>query len=187
MLTILGNLPVRFGGLLPSGKPPAGAPAQLQLARFELSNLVRSCPWRFGYYAADERASPSSVRRVQSEVRANAIRASASERSKCLSVFGRLSNKGSDGVAYIEGTRTKVIEVALDQIAYDWDAAEIHRQYPYLSLPQIHAALGFYYENRSECDRLIDQQVAEVDQWREQSQNASLSLKLRARRQKPGC
>lgn len=43
--------------------------------------------------------------------------------------------QGSDGVAYIEGTRTKVIEVALDQIAYDWDAAEIHRQYPYLSLP----------------------------------------------------
>lgn len=95
--------------------------------------------------------------------------------------------KGSDGVAYIEGTRTKVIEVVLDQIAYDWDAAEIHRQYPYLSLPQIHAALGFYYEHRSECDRLIDQQLAEVDQWREQSQNASLSLKLRARRQKPGC
>lgn len=74
--------------------------------------------------------------------------------------------QGADGVAYIEGTRTKVIEVALDQIAYDWDAAEIHRQYPYLSLPQIHAALGFYHENRSDCDRLIDQQLAEVDEWR---------------------
>ena len=95
--------------------------------------------------------------------------------------------QGADGVAYIEGTRTKVIEVALDQIAYDWDADEIHRQYSYLSLPQIHAALGFYYENRIECDRLIDQQLAEVDQWREQSQNASLSVKLRARQRKPGC
>ncbi|HET6880387.1 MAG TPA: DUF433 domain-containing protein [Pirellulales bacterium] len=104
--------------------------------------------------------------------------ASASESSKCLSVFGRLSNKAPTA---IEGTRTKVIEVALDQIAYDWDADEIHRQYPYLSLPQIHAALGFYHENRSECDRLIDQQLAEVDQWRGQSQNASLSVKLRAR------
>jgi uncharacterized protein (DUF433 family) len=70
---------------------------------------------------------------------------------------------GADGVAYIEGTRTKVIEVALDQLAYDWDADEIHRQYPYLSLPQIHAALGYYYENRNECDRLIDKQLAEVD------------------------
>jgi uncharacterized protein (DUF433 family) len=88
---------------------------------------------------------------------------------------------GADGVAYIEGTRTKVIEVALDQLAYDWDADEIHRQYPYLSLPQIHAALGYYYENRNECDRLIDKQLAEVDQWREQSQNVSFSAKLRAR------
>ena len=93
----------------------------------------------------------------------------------------------SDGVAYIEGTRTKVIEVALDRLAYDWDADEIHRQYPYLSLPQIHAALGYYYENRSECDRLIDKQLAEVDKWREHSQNVSLSSKLLARRRKICC
>ncbi len=40
----------------------------------------------------------------------------------------RLDEKG---VAWIDKTRTKVIEVALDHIAYGWSAEEIHRQHPH--------------------------------------------------------
>ena len=47
----------------------------------------------------------------------------------------------AEGVPFIVGTRTKVIEVALDRIAHHWDADEIHRQHPHLSLAQIYAAL----------------------------------------------
>jgi hypothetical protein len=32
------------------------------------------------------------------------------------------------GVAYVAGTRTKVIEIALDRIAHHWDADEIQRR-----------------------------------------------------------
>ena len=45
------------------------------------------------------------------------------------------------GRAWIKDANTKVIEVALDWIAYRWDAETIHRQHPHLSLAQIHAAL----------------------------------------------
>jgi len=86
------------------------------------------------------------------------------------------------GEAYLRGTRTKVIAVALDQIAHDWHAGEIHRQYPDLSLPQIHAALGYYHENRAECDRRIDEGLHRVREMREQVQNPLLVAKLRARR-----
>jgi hypothetical protein len=32
----------------------------------------------------------------------------------------------------VAGTQTKVIEIALDQIAHQWDALEIRRQHPHL-------------------------------------------------------
>jgi hypothetical protein len=39
-----------------------------------------------------------------------------------------------EGVPYIAGMQTKVIEVVLDRLAYRWDGDEIHRQHPHLSL-----------------------------------------------------
>jgi len=44
------------------------------------------------------------------------------------------------GVAWIGGTKTKVIEVVLDKIAYGSSPEEIHFQHPHLSLAQIHGA-----------------------------------------------
>ena len=46
------------------------------------------------------------------------------------------------GVAWIDDTNTKVIEVALDMIAHGWSPEEIHFQHAHLSLAQIHAALA---------------------------------------------
>lgn len=59
------------------------------------------------------------------------------------------------GVAWIGGTRVKVIEVVLDKIAYGWSPDEIYLQYPPLSLAQIHAALTYYYENQASLDAQI--------------------------------
>jgi len=38
------------------------------------------------------------------------------------------------GVAWIADSNTKVIEVAMDHVAYGWDAEEIHAAHPHLSL-----------------------------------------------------
>src|SRR5213596_2316270 len=56
------------------------------------------------------------------------------------------------GVAWIAETNTKVIEVAMDRVAYGWDAEEIHAAHPHLSLAQIHAALSFYHDHKGEID-----------------------------------
>jgi uncharacterized protein (DUF433 family) len=53
----------------------------------------------------------------------------------------RLDDKG---VAWIDDTRVKVIEVAIDKIAHGSSPEEMHFQYPHLSLGQIHAALAYY-------------------------------------------
>jgi hypothetical protein len=47
-----------------------------------------------------------------------------------------------DGGPFVAGTQTKVVEVVLDRLAYHWDADEIHRQHPHLSLSQIYSAQG---------------------------------------------
>src|ERR1700693_5002063 len=56
------------------------------------------------------------------------------------------------GVAWIPGANTKVIEVVLDKLAYGWSPEEMHLQHPHLSLAQIHAALAYYYEHQEQLD-----------------------------------
>lgn len=60
------------------------------------------------------------------------------------------------GAAIISGATTKVIEIVLDHLAHHWDAHEIRRQYPYLHLAQIHAAMAYYFDNQEVLDRDIE-------------------------------
>jgi len=63
----------------------------------------------------------------------------------------------ADGVEYIAGTRIKVIHVVADHLDWHWDAEALHRQYPQLTLGQIHGALSYYYDHQAEMDRLMDE------------------------------
>ncbi len=84
------------------------------------------------------------------------------------------------GRAWIDDTNTKVIEVALSQVAYGWSAYEIHRQYPHLSLAQIHAALAYYFDHQAEYDAEIESQAREHDEKLALEQDSPLRRKLRA-------
>lgn len=59
------------------------------------------------------------------------------------------------GIAWIAGTKVKVVEIVLDKIAHGSSPEEIHFQHPHLSLAQIHGALTYYYENQDEIDAQI--------------------------------
>jgi uncharacterized protein (DUF433 family) len=59
---------------------------------------------------------------------------------------------GADSVPVLAGTRIKVVEVVLDHLVHGWEAEDIHREYPQLSLGQIHSALGYYYDHQGEID-----------------------------------
>jgi uncharacterized protein (DUF433 family) len=83
------------------------------------------------------------------------------------------------GMAFIEGTKIKVIEIALDRIAHHWDADEIQRQHPHLTLAQIHSALAYYYENQTVCDDLIEARRHEAETLREVLEDASTQQRLR--------
>lgn len=87
----------------------------------------------------------------------------------------------SNGVAYVAGTRTKVLEVALDRIAHHWDADEIHRQHPHLSLGQIHAALAYYFDHKDELDPKIEEQLRFVAESRDRSSKSVVREKLESK------
>ena len=67
------------------------------------------------------------------------------------------------GIAWLAGTRTKVIEIVLDKLTHGWSPEEIHFQHPHLSLARIHCALAYYYENQTALDRQIQEEAETAD------------------------
>jgi len=84
------------------------------------------------------------------------------------------------GVAWIDQTRVKVIEVAMDHLAHGWSAEEIHRQQPHLSLAQAHSALAFYYDHQAEFDREIAESLARADKLASNATGSPGRSRLRA-------
>jgi uncharacterized protein (DUF433 family) len=82
------------------------------------------------------------------------------------------------GVAWIEGTQVKVIEVALDKLAHGSSPEEIHFQYPHLSLAQIHAALAYYYDHQTELDSEIERRLSYADELAARTRDSPLQKKL---------
>ncbi len=91
----------------------------------------------------------------------------------------------SEGVPVISGTRTKVVEVVAEHLAYGWEAQELHAQHPHLSLGQIHSALGYYYDHKAEMDADVERRLQRADQIKAQLDGTqgepALIKQLRAR------
>ena len=83
------------------------------------------------------------------------------------------------GLAWIDQTNTKVIEVAQDMIAHGWSPEEIHFQHPHLSLAQIHAALGFYYDHREALDAAMQESLRRARELGANSDESPLRKRLK--------
>ncbi len=61
------------------------------------------------------------------------------------------------GSACIAGTRFPVRSVVIHVLRHGMTPEELVRDFPYLSLAQVHDALSYYYDFKSEIDLEIDQ------------------------------
>ena len=86
------------------------------------------------------------------------------------------------GVAWIDDTNIKVIEVVLNHLAYGWSAEAIHEQHPHLSLAQIHAALGFYYDHAAEFDAEIERLTRRIAEMQTANGISPLQARLHVMR-----
>ena len=97
-----------------------------------------------------------------------------------VAVLNSLIELDANGVAWITGANTKVVEVVLDKMAHNSSPEEMHEQYPHLSLAQIHAALSYYYDHQAEVDEQIQKDLKEVDEWVASQPDSPLRQRLRA-------
>ncbi len=85
----------------------------------------------------------------------------------------------SNGVAIVSGTKTKVVEIVQDHMAHHWHAEDICRQYPYLTLAQVHAAFAYYYDHQQQIDEEIDMRLRKVAEIEAQRGDRRIRDKLR--------
>jgi uncharacterized protein (DUF433 family) len=85
----------------------------------------------------------------------------------------------ADGVPLIAGTTMKVVELVTAHLAHGWSPEELHFQFPHLSLGQIHAALGYYWDHKDEIDADIDRRARYAEQARREAGPSAVKAKLR--------
>ena len=88
------------------------------------------------------------------------------------------------GVAWIDDTNVKVVEVMLDHLAYGHSPEEIHLQHPHLSLAQIHAAFTYYFDHQAALDAELARRYARTEALRAKATPQLSRKKLLARLQK---
>ena len=89
------------------------------------------------------------------------------------------------GIARLVGRQTKVTEIVMDKLAWDWTPEQIQAQHPHLSLAEIHAALTYYYDHREEIDEQIRRYHEEVESIRARFGSTGLADSLRSRAGQP--
>jgi hypothetical protein len=85
------------------------------------------------------------------------------------------------GVPFVRGTSTKLSEIIECHLAYRWTAEQLHLQLTGLSLPQIHAALGYYYDHKDEFDALLQRASEQSEVLRARHEDSVMMKRLRDR------
>ncbi|HEX5501769.1 MAG TPA: DUF433 domain-containing protein [Thermomicrobiales bacterium] len=83
------------------------------------------------------------------------------------------------GVPHIAGTTMKVVELVTAQAAYGWSPEELHFQFPYLTLGQIHSALAYYWDHRDDLDRDIARRREAAERLQRQARPTPFHARLR--------
>jgi uncharacterized protein (DUF433 family) len=83
------------------------------------------------------------------------------------------------GVPRITGTTTKVVELVLSYLSSGSSPEELHLNYPYLSLGQIHSALAYYWDHKADLDRDIEGRLQRVNELRRTLPTSPLVTRLR--------
>ena len=98
-----------------------------------------------------------------------------------VAVINSLIEIDEQGVPWISGANTKVVEVVLGKMAHGWTPEEMHFQHPHLSMAQIHAALSYYYEHQAEVDADIERRDQYVEELRAQQRDPLTRQELESR------
>jgi uncharacterized protein (DUF433 family) len=88
------------------------------------------------------------------------------------------------GVAWIDDTKVKVVEIVLDHLTYGHSPEEIHLQHPHLSLAQVHAAFAYYFDHQAELDGQLGRRFRRAEALRQKADAPFTRKQLTARLKK---
>lgn len=69
-------------------------------------------------------------------------------------------NRDGEPRAFISGTRIRVQDIVSDHERHGLSPEQIAREYPHMTLAQVHAALAYFYDHREE---VVQQAKADED------------------------
>jgi len=87
---------------------------------------------------------------------------------------------GENNIPYIAGTTMKVVELITSHLAYGWSPAELHFQYPHLTLSQIYSALSYYWDHKAEIDTDSDRRRTLAQKQQAAAAPSPIIAKLRS-------
>jgi uncharacterized protein (DUF433 family) len=89
------------------------------------------------------------------------------------------------GVPVISGTTMKVVELVAEHLAWGWDAVQLQRQHPYLTMGQVRSALAYFHDHEQELRDEIERRHRQAEAIRKELGNSrasgNLAQLLRAR------
>lgn len=78
--------------------------------------------------------------------------------------------------------RTRVSMIVADYVWRGWSAEEIVRQYSYLTLAEVHAALAWYFDHPEDVDAELAAEYRDVEDWRQAHPTPSFLARLKVQR-----
>ncbi len=87
-----------------------------------------------------------------------------------------------NGIAFIENTNSKVIEIVIEHIAYGWSPEEIQFQHNYLTLGQIYSALAYYWDHFKEMNNELKDMGQKISVYKKNYASTLLQNKLKAKK-----
>ena len=84
-----------------------------------------------------------------------------------------------NGVAYVEGTTTKVVEVALAKQASGLSPEELQAELPHLTLAQVYGALAYYFEHQADLDADLRRREEQAEELRRGAAPSEFAQRVR--------
>ena len=74
----------------------------------------------------------------------------------------------------------RVAQIVIDYLNHGWSADEICIHYPHLRLAEIHSALAYYFDHKTQIDAEIEEEQKLIEEWRQNTPPSAVMLRLRA-------
>jgi len=80
--------------------------------------------------------------------------------------------------------RTRVAMIVADYLWRGWSAEEIVRQYSYLTLAEVHAALAYYFDHREQIEAELAAEYGDVDSWKKAHATPAFLARLKEQKRR---